>query len=209
MIGREGPVDHFDLVKWARRMAGACSLRPTEAHVLLVLATYANEDAEAWPSLRTIAYACGRTPTKNGTCSSISRALVELESRELVFSTQGGKGRTAKRELLFDPATPMRPAPGWEVDQAPLPSRMEETIGERSDEQAFSFSVSLLSHLGETEEPVEELQEPVKKNQESFPVSGKACHPSHGKASEPVPDEERQRVRLQIVKSLSDAEAAA
>lgn len=201
MIGRDGPVDHFELVKWARRMAGACSLRPTEAHVLLVLATYANEKAEAWPSLKTLAFACGRKPSADGTCSTISRALSELESRELLWTTQGGKGRTARRELLFDPATPMRPAPGWEVDQTPLPSRIEEGNAERSDLQAIAPVGNLPSHGWSTEEPVEEVQEPDMKNQESLPTGGKACHP----ASEKALDGERQRVRLAIVKSLESA----
>lgn len=201
MIGRTGPVDHFELVKWARRMAGACSLKPTEAHVLLVLATYANANAEAWPSLKTLAYACGRTPSADGTCSTISRALSELESRELLWTKQGGKGRTAKRELLFDPAFPMRPAPGWEVDQTPLPDRIEEGNTERSDDEAFAPVGNLPSHGWSTEVPVEALQEPIKKNQESLPTGGKACHPAGGKVSEA----ERQRVRLQIVKSLESA----
>lgn len=205
MIGREGPVDHFDLVKWARRMAGACSLKPTEAHVLLVLATYANEDAEAWPSLKTLAFACGRAPSADGTCSTISRAIRGLEKRELVWTKQGGKGRSAKRELLFDPAYPMRPAPGWEVDQPPLPDHGREGMEQRSGDEAIAPVTNLPCHGWSTEEPEKSLQEPIKKNQESLATGDKACHPAPDKGNEPVLDEERQRVRLQIVKSLESA----
>lgn len=204
MIGRDGPVDHFELVKWARRMAGACSLKPTEAHVLLVLATYANEKAEAWPTLKTLAFACGRTPAPNGTCSTISRAISGLEARQLVWTKQGGKGRSARRELLFDPAYPMRPAPGWEVDQTPLPSHIEEGNSERSADEAIAPVAGLPSHQWQTEEPVEEVQEPFKKNQESLVTGDKACHPAGGKATERL-DPERQAVRLAIVKSLESA----
>jgi hypothetical protein len=49
----------FDLIQWVRSVAPHCPNRGS-AHVLLVLATYANaETLEAWPSLETIASDCG------------------------------------------------------------------------------------------------------------------------------------------------------
>lgn len=103
MIGREDPVRPFELIRWARDQAVVHSLKPVEAHVLLVLATYANEEAKAWPSIRTIAGNCGLRATGDGRCSSVSAALQRLQDHKLVWTTQGGHGRPATRELLFNP----------------------------------------------------------------------------------------------------------
>lgn len=97
MIGRDGPVRPFELIRWAREQAGALELAQLEAHLLLVLATYANRDAACWPSLRTLARDCRRGR------SQISAALRRLEELDLVWSVQGGRGRAARRELLFNP----------------------------------------------------------------------------------------------------------
>jgi hypothetical protein len=108
MIGREGPVQPFALLRWARQQARDKDLKPLEAHVLLLLATYANEQAIAWPSIATLARDAalrvtvrhrrgGRVEESN---SSISAALVRLEELQLIWRRQAGRGRPATCELL-------------------------------------------------------------------------------------------------------------
>lgn len=100
---RDAPVNHFDLVRWARSQAVESNLRQVEAHVLLLLATYADKEANAWPSIRTLACQAGLKPNSDGRNSAISAAISRLEELQLVWSTQRGHGKTANRELLFDP----------------------------------------------------------------------------------------------------------
>lgn len=112
MIGRAGPVKPFELIRWARAQAREHELTQLEAHVLLLLATYADKEAVAWPSVATLARdSClkvsvrvrdGRREESN---SSVSAALVRLEELQLIWRKQGGRGRPAKTELLFNPAT--------------------------------------------------------------------------------------------------------
>jgi hypothetical protein len=104
MIGRTETLTGFELARWARLMARKHELAPREAHVLLILATYANPDGVAWPSLQTIARDAGLKPKADGRCSTVSAALARLEELRLVWTTHGGRGATARRELLVDPA---------------------------------------------------------------------------------------------------------
>lgn len=103
MIGRTEKVKPFELIRWARQRARVHSLSSREAHVLLLLATYANDEATSWPSIRTLALDCGLRPTKDGRNSSVSAAIGRLEELHLVWTKQGGSGASARRELLFDP----------------------------------------------------------------------------------------------------------
>jgi hypothetical protein len=132
VIGREGEVRPFDVIRWAREQArvehvhdGEIAqkgesvrvhvrrrLTTMEAHVLLLLATYADRECVAYPSLKTLAELSGikpkRVKTRKGgvyfTASQVSEALQWLERFGLVWTVQGGRGRTARRELLYNPA---------------------------------------------------------------------------------------------------------
>lgn len=219
MIGREGPVDHFKLMRWARRMASACALKPIEAHILIVLASYANEKGEAWPQIKTLTRDCGRTPTPTGSNSAISTALGSLQKKELIWTRGGGKGRPATRELLFDHRFPMRPAPGWEslpytdVDGiGPLESgpvdvngALESTGVDGTNGLGIHDTGRLPSTGVDAEEPVEE---PVTKNKnqteepERNPRAWIPCHPEEW-MEEPT----SEFVRRQIEKSLREAAA--
>lgn len=114
MIGRHGPVKPFDLIRWAREQTPAHDLKPLEGHILLVLATYADADAKAFPSIETLARRCGLKPKavrgKDGTVhyanSAVSAALARLEDLQLVWTTQAGHGKPAIRELLYNPGQP-------------------------------------------------------------------------------------------------------
>jgi Helix-turn-helix domain len=112
MIGRAEPIKSWELVRWARQRASVehtdldgrrVTLTPLQAHVLLVLATYADQNAIAWPSVRTIALDCGLKPAKDGRSRAITAALSRLGELQLVWTKQGGNGRSARRELLFNP----------------------------------------------------------------------------------------------------------
>lgn len=132
MIGRDDPVKPFELIRWAREQARVHDLRPVEAHVLLVLATYANEDATAWPSLRTLAVDCGLRPTAQGRCSSVSAALQRLQDLRLVWTRQGGHGKPAKRELLFNPQRSATTEPSVHAEDASVPSTRNPESTQRS-----------------------------------------------------------------------------
>jgi len=139
MIGRDTPVKGFDLIRWARRQAVESKLRPLEAHVLLVLATYANEDCVAWPSIKTLAEASGLKPTaavsRGGVeyhrNSAVSAALQGLEDRQLIWTKQGGHGRSAERELLYNP----QPEPSASAEGSP-PSKKDRYRGPKAEREA-------------------------------------------------------------------------
>ena len=105
MIGRAEEIRPFELIRWARQQAAAHELRTLEAHVLLLLATYANKEGVAWPSIKTLAIDSGLRPTKDGRNSAVSAALQRLEDERLIWTKQGGHGHSARRELLFRPAS--------------------------------------------------------------------------------------------------------
>lgn len=115
MIGREDwpatvPTG-YELIRWARERGAdpALGLTQLDAHVLLVLATYANTSqpnksprwGQAWPSISTIAKDCGLKVSANGTSGTISRSLKRLEDAGLIFSEQAGRGHPARRELMW------------------------------------------------------------------------------------------------------------
>jgi hypothetical protein len=122
VIGRTGPVRPFELIRWARQQARAHGLRPLEAHVLLLLATYANEDAQAWPSVAALAMDAGlavtRRPNRPPSNSSVSAALVRLEELQLIWRRQAGRG-PARTELLFNPTAAV-PASGVQEGYGPV-----------------------------------------------------------------------------------------
>jgi hypothetical protein len=129
VIGRADDLTGYECNAWARRKARECGLTPIQAHVLLILATYAGSDGKCWPSIRTIALDAGYKPRADGTCSAISEALHDLgpwhkhlkgevrskkkngevvrwavdteHGLDLVWTSQAGRGRPAVRELLI------------------------------------------------------------------------------------------------------------
>ena len=135
MIGRTEKVRPFDLIRWARAQSREHGLAPREAHVLLLLATYADETATAWPSIRRLALDCGLSPTSDGRNSSVSAAISRLEELRLLWTKQGGHGHPARRELLFDPATwrqqPHGDTGGSTTDRGPEPPGQPDGYGSR------------------------------------------------------------------------------
>jgi hypothetical protein len=123
VIGRDGPVKGggYAIIKWAREQAREQDLSPVEAHVLLLLATYSDENACAWPSIKTLTELSGRkvgvrkasqrerrghekqpdTPRN----SAISAALQGLQDRGLIWTKRDGR-RTPIRELLCPNPSP-------------------------------------------------------------------------------------------------------
>lgn len=100
MIGRTEPVAPFALLRWARQQGRNPALTPAAAHVLLVLATYCDPNAKCFPSIETLRLATGYKSR-----STIDRALEQLHDAGLIWSEkQRGRGKTACRELLFNPA---------------------------------------------------------------------------------------------------------
>jgi hypothetical protein len=86
-------------VAWAREAAVALDLEPREAHVLLLLASHANEAGECWPGQRLLAAEAGRSTGVTGL------ALKELRDRGLIERLRRGPGRTAiTRLLITDPS---------------------------------------------------------------------------------------------------------
>jgi DNA-binding MarR family transcriptional regulator len=128
VIGAQINASNFELLRWARTMAREHRLRPNEAHVLLLLATYANREAVAWPSLRTLALDAGYKPTDSGTCSTISSAIARLEDLGLVWTKQAGHGKAARRELLYRPPA----AEPSETEEGTEPSAIQEATVEPS-----------------------------------------------------------------------------
>jgi Helix-turn-helix domain len=131
VIGRRGTIKPFQLIRWARAQALERSLRPLEAHLLLVLATYANAEGVAWPSIATLARDAGlkvkvvkrrdragrvRTTYEN---SAVSAALAHLQQLGLIWRTQHGPGRPGNTELLFNPSV----QPETKGDASPPSSR--------------------------------------------------------------------------------------
>ena len=219
MIGRDGPVKPFELIRWARRQATVHGLRTLEAHVLLLLATYANEDGVAWPSLKTLALDSGLRPTKDGRNSAVSAALARLEELRLIWTKQGGHGRPSQRELLFNPASqPSAHTEGSRPDAKAQPSGSPEGSASQSGAEPSGYAEASNRTLpgqpsgyaevqpsGYAEENCQgngHLQLPNQNGQESLPATRKA-HPSA------LTDDDPAVVRQLIRQSLDDAEAAA
>lgn len=209
MIGREGPVDHFELVRWARHQASAAKLTSREAHVLLLLATYANNDAVAWPSLRTLALAAGLKPTRDGRNSAISAALARLEELALIWTKQGGHGQPARRELLFNPAQPSGRAEGSLVSSAPVhadePSGSPEGSEGSGPRQPSGPQDAEPSGFQEEKNQQQEPEErPNSKDQRSLPANRKASHPRDRRVL--AQDRESRAVREAICLSLASVD---
>jgi hypothetical protein len=96
----------FHYIAWAREVACQCHTRG-DAHVLLYLATRANDEGEAWPSLGTTARECGlrvKADKAKGASSSVSGSLKRLRKAGLIETTQRGAQRASVHRLLA-PAT--------------------------------------------------------------------------------------------------------
>lgn len=108
MIGERGPVQYFELVRWARGAAAEHDLKPIDAHVLLLLVTYAptkveaNEPIIVFPKVESLARQAGYKPNEKST--AIGDALKRLVDARLIWRVQGGIGRAARTELLYKPA---------------------------------------------------------------------------------------------------------
>ena len=105
MTDRIESIDHFELVRWARRQAEEHDLTQLEAHLLLLLATYANSRAIAWPSIRTLAKHVGlkvRERERGSGNRAVERALGRLHELGLIWRRQTGR-RPATTKLLFVP----------------------------------------------------------------------------------------------------------
>lgn len=213
MIGRDGPVRPFDLIRWARRQTSKHHLKPLEGHVLLVLATYANSEAIAWPSIGRIAEDCGLKPkrveSKSGsvywTNSAVSAALAALEDKQLIWTRQSGSGQPAKRELLFNP----EPQPSASVEgNGSSAFRTDGTQDPEPDMPAFRPDGCVPSALAEQnyQENDHLLQLPEEEQTRgSVPLPRNASLPPSRKAAE----EDHLEVRRQIRASLASTEAVA
>lgn len=181
MIGREGDVKPFELIRWARAAASRHSLKPLEAHVLLVLATYANADGIAWPSVKTLALDCGLRPTSTGRNSSVSAAISRLEELQLVWTKQAGHGQPAKRELLFNPAAePSGRQDGRNSSATPQPSVSQDGSASSVPSQPSDLQDAAVRQAGPevpVERPVEQL--PNRTARGSHPAGRTASHPDN------------------------------
>lgn len=190
MIGRTENVRPFDLLRWAREAAVDHELKLLEAHVLLLLATYANGDCVAWPSIKTLAERSGlkvrraQSKRRDGSPggyyyvnSSVSAALRRLEELALVWSTQGGHGRPTKRELLYNPALPSGQTEGNGAATPPadkgqpscLPVSEPSCLPEQKDQEEGASLSTANSRNGQIG---------------SLPASRKASHPADRKAGD-------------------------
>lgn len=214
MIGREGQVKPFELIRWARKRAAVHQLRTLEAHVLLLLATYANADGIAWPSIKTLAVDSGLRPTKDGRNSAVSAALSRLEDLQLIWTRQGGHGHPAKRELLFDPAKPSAYRDGYgaanghqpsaDADSTvPQPSVVADGSGPSRPVQPSGLPDAQPSGLPDQKyQGNGHAQLPTGTARGSRPATRKASHPDPGMV-------ERTAVRQQIAASLAATGEAA
>lgn len=134
MIGRQGEIRPFDLIRWARQQAVTHNLRTLEAHVLLLLATYANKDAIAWPSIKTLARQSGLRvyeDERGARNAAVSKAIARLEELGLLWTKQGGHGHPARRELLYNPAAdpPSQPFAEDGGSSADTPAQPPASVG--------------------------------------------------------------------------------
>ena len=90
-----GP-DPWALSRWARETAVERELTPIQAHVLIVLASYADAAGGCHPALPTIASAVRRGERET------SRALTDLQRHGLIDRRGRGPGRTRLTRLLAD-----------------------------------------------------------------------------------------------------------
>ena len=98
MIGRDGPVNRFETIRWARAQAEDPRLTDHAAWLLVVLATFCDEQTKCYPSLKTLERQTRRKRR------AVIYSLRRLEELQLIWTDQGGHGRTATRQLLFNPA---------------------------------------------------------------------------------------------------------
>jgi hypothetical protein len=97
-------------MRWARAQTAEHGLTPTEAHVLLVAATYADlATAECRASVDTIAADVGRGK------SAAERALRKLASEGLIVRRRRGPGKPAITRLNL----PTDPSPATDLDAPP------------------------------------------------------------------------------------------
>jgi hypothetical protein len=96
-----GKIRPFAWINGALACAHRPDVDPTMAHVLLVLAKYADGDGVAYPSIARIACDTGRKPkASNGGNGAVSSALRRLEQLGLITTIRRGNGQSAVRRLL-------------------------------------------------------------------------------------------------------------
>jgi hypothetical protein len=202
VIGRAGgQVKPFELLRWARAQASAHHLRTLEAHVLLLLATYADKDAIAYPSIRTLALDSGLKPTKDGRNSAVSAALGRLQELQLVWTVQGGHGASARRELLFNPGQPSGPGDGCEREPhaAADGNRNGSHPDTRTDDAASLPATATVQPSGIQAQPSGLAAAAFRQAGPELPVTaienGQGSQSASRTALSPSPDGNRKRLR--------------
>lgn len=210
MIGRKDDLRPFELIRWARDRASVEGLSQLEAHVLLLLATYANNEGKAWPSIKRLALDCGLRPTQDGRNSAVSVALQRLGDRRLIWTNQAGRGRPAVRELLFNPSVSAEGSSGSSHPDSRTAEPVHNHSAFREAEQQGHSETPSAVRAGE---PLpsglanQNYQRTAKETAE-LPNSNGQMTPSgyaEGVTSRP---EEGREVREAIVRSLEEARQA-
>jgi hypothetical protein len=102
----------YRYIRAAWKAPEAHGLKRNAAHVLLILATHADENGVCWPTVSRIAKESGMSPRSR---SMIPKALTDLEKLGLMETTPRGKGQSVQRRLLLahlmdDAPTPVEAA---------------------------------------------------------------------------------------------------
>jgi len=211
VIGREGPVRPFELIRWARAQArieqrdadgNARRLTQLEAHALLVLASYANAEAKAWPSIRSLALDCGLVPRrperKDGKASAwrndaLSKALDALQDFQLIWSKRGGPGRPATRELLFNPDALPPIEDGRQDQQPPVPATRRGRAASHPSAMHQKYQTETVRNYGNGQ--TAERPEVATRRGRAATDRGERA------ASDESPEEVRQRIRASLAQA--------
>lgn len=196
---RQRPVRPFELIRWARGAAARYELPALEAHLLLVLATYANGDCECWPGVRQLAADCRlRVVEPRGTCSTLSKALTGLQTRQLVWTRQGGRGRPAVRELLFDPDRDQQPADLLSAHAESNDQPVERLLSASDDS---SPPQGRRPHVERPVQRPEQQEQPHSNGHGLLSADAESNSPAQSETNDNDPDS----VRAAIRRSLADA----
>ncbi len=113
----------FDVVRWARDATKAHDLAPAEAHILLLLASYADPHGRCFPGRELLREQAGYAAVK-----SVDRALAELTRKGVLLETKRRRDGTAVRSLAVPWTIPdLSPVSTPEGSGESLPDRTETT----------------------------------------------------------------------------------
>lgn len=114
---------------WARDRGAQCGLSATGRHVLLLLATYADDAGECYPGVATLADGIGRDPRR------VHAAIKELRDAGLIDRRRRGPGRSALTRLLADltPASDQDATPASNQDLTPASPKTRRERHPRPD----------------------------------------------------------------------------